>query len=631
VAIYDPLAQTWELMSNDTHPGMDPSTNDDHAIYDVAYDPVSGMFWAAFGYVAGYQTQLGAIGFMEDGSILRGYYKTGTWGGASWSYTAAQPLTLGLRDHSLAITIDDENVIWAAWERDDDTETSIKWDNEAVSKDLSDLLVTSKGVTVSWELGRRAKLAFSLSYGHLFDPHNLLSTWGNVVEKGRVITLRFGEKVGGTDYWVNQGTFVVQQAKMSYGRGKYPVMQVEAEDMGSLYEYVEITASDGYEDAEPFDVLVDLIVEFTTLSPADLNFPVFATTHNVWYQVVEEKLQDWMDDFCAHFGYVPYWAVDGRLTALRVNPTKAIDHVYTDAEQIIDFSPDDSFANLTNRVTVEGETHDFLEVLMDKESVARRNGTIGWWSDVERYKVYYDQDRERQCRNPELEIHLNPTNYQGLLDFFYSTKPDQEVIYISDEDTNELWVEVTVEGPNWVAEFIAFAALYIASIISPTCTACDYAMSCGACFVVTGFALLGMMEIASQIGQYDFEIFAQPVGHEKQTIQASADDEELQQKLNGQIVEDRFNDPLAYTVQECQRVADYELSIVQAQRRQLDFTKLAHLQDEIGDAIQIVHPVSQENVKVFITKLTRKFSKPERPGGRGAFTDKITGWRQVSA
>jgi hypothetical protein len=78
-------------------------------------------------------------------------------------------------------------------------------------------------------------------------------------------------------------------------------------------------------------------------------------------------------------------------------------------------------------------------------------------------------------------------------------------------------------------------------------------------------------------------------------------------------------------------VADYELSIVQAQRRQLDFTKLAHLQDEIGDAIQIVHPVSQENVKVFITKLTRKFSKPERPGGRGAFTDKITGWRQVSA
>jgi hypothetical protein len=53
--------------------------------------------------------------------------------------------------------------------------------------------------------------------------------------------------------------------------------------------------------------------------------------------------------------------------------------------------------------------------------------------------------------------------------------------------------------------------------------------------------------------------------------------------------------------------------------------KVAHLQDEDGDTIRVVHPYSGNNLDLFIASLKRTFKKAE-PDGEGGFFDEVEGW-----
>jgi len=71
-------------------------------------------------------------------------------------------------------------------------------------------------------------------------------------------------------------------------------------------------------------------------------------------------------------------------------------------------------------------------------------------------------------------------------------------------------------------------------------------------------------------------------------------------------------------------VADGNLAMVTAQRRRLEFSKLAHLQDELLDKVKVYHPYSGEGMEVLIVGLQRTYTK-----GQGVF-DKISGWRYIA-
>ena len=108
--------------------------------------------------------------------------------------------------------------------------------------------------------------------------------------------------------------------------------------------------------------------------------------------------------------------------------------------------------------------------------------------------------------------------------------------------------------------------------------------------------------------------------------QATANDSDFQQQLGGKVVAHEFDDALSYTYAHCLMVAQHEIDVLRGQRNRVGFRKVAHLQDEIGDIIQVVHPVSGQSLKVFIAHLRRTFTHPGIGGG-GEFSDHVEGWR----
>ena len=117
--------------------------------------------------------------------------------------------------------------------------------------------------------------------------------------------------------------------------------------------------------------------------------------------------------------------------------------------------------------------------------------------------------------------------------------------------------------------------------------------------------------VLGAVANYGYEIWAQPVGHEKQMFQASAEDTVFQNELNGMIITQEIQDPFCYTVSMAQIVATHEMTTIMGQRRRVRFTKLAHLQDELMDIIEVPHPYSGQPLRYFIAGLTRVYEKPQ--------------------
>jgi hypothetical protein len=140
--------------------------------------------------------------------------------------------------------------------------------------------------------------------------------------------------------------------------------------------------------------------------------------------------------------------------------------------------------------------------------------------------------------------------------------------------------------------------------------------------VIQQVSLTLAIMILGSVAQYQLAVWAQPMGSARRNVQATWDDTVHQAEI-GAVVPQSFTDPLAYTVADCQTIADFEGLVAQMQRRRVKIEKIAHLQDEDGDTIRVVHPYSGQTMDLFITDIKRKFKKGAEDG---YFLDEITGW-----
>lgn len=131
--------------------------------------------------------------------------------------------------------------------------------------------------------------------------------------------------------------------------------------------------------------------------------------------------------------------------------------------------------------------------------------------------------------------------------------------------------------------------------------------------------MLIIMMILGSIGNFQYEIYARPLGYVRRSIEGTANDEEFQAEI-GEVIEERQEGWCCYSVPDCRIVAEFELMLAQLQRNRVTFNKISHLMDEEGDTIQIPHPHTGWSVKFFVTDLTRTW----KPGGD--CIDQVEGW-----
>lgn len=610
VYIFDTSDNTWQIFNNDTVPGLTPRQSgfsSDNSFLNIAYDALNEMIFAGTAHIPA--TWFGLAMFSEDGYIKRSRYITGTYSG-TWTWGADSAWVQGTRDYDASVSVVD-NSFFTFWVNEDvDTnELSIMWDFELVEYELTSHLVRDAEVTITRTIdGTPAQLSFSLSHGHLFDPHNNNSLLREYVTKFRLLTVRFGEKVNNVDYWIEQGSFIVSEVRLSYKRGEYPVLSVVAEDRRILWQEHEIIATEFYDDY-PEPVLIDLLTEHANMEEEDIDIVDFDIREEIWIQWTDTALKEIIDKIVNRFGYFSRMTVDDKFQTRKISRENEVDHVYADMEKIVEFTPDDTYSDFVNHVIVTGEERAKIQVMHAEERITNLTGTVGWWGGSETHRVYYSEDRSRTVVNPRLEeIQFSRSIIFQLNDYF-----DSVTVEISDIDPYNQWVEITIDVPNLLPWFILGVALILAGS-SELIT--NYLISAGMIFSLT---------VLSSVINYSYDIYGNPIGRVRRSIQGEANDEEMQTNL-GFVVTRKFDDDLCFTIEGCVNVAEFELMIAQLQRRRVRFTKIAHLQDEEGDTIQVPHPYTEQVLTVFITNLTRKFKKAEGSEKEGYFYDDIEGW-----
>jgi hypothetical protein len=422
--------------------------------------------------------------------------------------------------------------------------------------------------------------------------------------------------ISGVETMQAQGSFIVTEKSMTYRRGEHPVMRVTCEDIRTLWQQSTITATEFYDAANPADVLLDLVTTHGNLNaetqvdlPNDL-----VGGHTIDHQWIDTKTMDCIKDITDHWGYYPFFDVTGKFTIRQIALTASPAHIYTSANSLIGFSPDDSYGDFVNQVIVKGEGRYFIEVTYAEELMTSDAGTMGWWGCSETKRYYFSDDQKAKARLPRLANIESPS-----INVLFVEKGGGEVS-MSTIDPDGYYVEVYIAAPDLILVVVSsIAALVAMAAIAMSCT-----LECGyyifACAILTSVVFYLLAAVAN----YSFDIYARPTGSEKQTFQAEANDYDLQREL-ASIIKTEIDDPFCYDVANCQLVADREMAIVQAQRARVTFEKIAHLQDEIGDIIQIVHPYSGQAMNIFITSLSRTYSKPEGSADGGVI-DRIEGW-----
>jgi hypothetical protein len=617
---YSVRYKTWERYANYNVPGL--FTDGGDQCRRVAYDEVSKTVFTSHCYAGAYADD-NFVAFIKGGSMYRGKYIQGTLSGGSYSFGSEANLHLETGGSHLTVAHDENNVLWNIWQyHAAGGEISLMWDRDSFNPDVSDYILAGSPVTVEWEIGKIARLTFTLARADLFDTSNSLSIYSPIFKKGRIAELSFGETVNGVDYWQAQGRFVVVGIQVNYRRTDHPVIEIDAEDLSSMWPQMMVTATSGYRNASLSDVFDDLLQDIAGLEAGDYSVPELANAHTLYCQWVDQDLAAIIEEICQHFNVFAHWGVDGIWTLKTIDLDADVSHDYSTAQsKLINYGPDDRYSSFINRIRVVCETNDFLEVLWDEERITQLSGVVGFWTKQETHKVYYSDDRARTVRYPRLDIIQSINDFSPLI----SLLGGQGDEYIQSEDPDECWCVVKIEAPNRAIYAFAFAAAIAGFGVSALY--CEVRFYCGVAIMMTNLALSAFIQVVTAVANFKYDIWGQPIGHEKQTVQATADDTEFQQQMGGQIVAQQFEDPLSYSVQHCQMVADQELAIVMAQRNRIAFEKVAHMQDEIGDIIKIKHPISSHDINVFIARLKRIFTRPTSGGGMGQFIDGIEGWR----
>lgn len=621
IAIFDTLDNAWVELSNNTVAGLTPGSI--NKFYFVGYDETTEIIFAGVGKEptgwAGYAA------FSRNGYFGQSQYSIATFS-SSWSFSSPTPLLAGVTDSDATIICDpDDYGIIAFWVNRKLAEYSIKTEKDIGDFSLNKYLVKGKPISITRTIDNSPNsLSLTLTNGHLFDPFNSSSIWRNVLDKGNRLVVKFGESIG-TNYWQNQGTFHITSRKLKYKKGDYPTIDIEAQDIRYIWKDFTIVATDYYDGQQPDDIVEDLLDDNTALTIAgDMDVPTFDNAVALDVQWTDTAILDAIQQICDRFGYYHRMTVDNKFSCRKIALDNAIDHTYVNSDQILFMSPDDSFSDFTNRVTVEGASRDYDEVLYDEEQVASLNGTVGWWGFKKDFKVWYSDDHTKQIRNPRLKVIESTTSIAFELAGSISE-------YLDDDDPNELYCHIRVEAPSLVPQLITLIAVKVASSYIPDLVeAVGFVENVGSTIrvgtAISNIASIGIMMILGACGNFQYEVWGQPIGEEKRSVEYSADDEECQGKI-GYVVESRMEDSLCYSEADCAVVANHELDVVMAQRKRISIEKISHLQDEEGDTIRFIHPVSGQNMDVFVTDITRKYTIPESGASEEAScVDAIEGW-----
>jgi hypothetical protein len=610
---YSVGSQSFEIWDETNIPGFDMGLPSPwcHGIY---YDSVNEDVYVTSNGSYG-QPWAGLRRFSVEGDYYQGQYLVGTKSGTSLGLGTQADFTYGLFERDISVVVDVDDYLWAVWDHVDriNDDREIWWDHDISEVNVTNDLV--EAITMSWDIEIPGELRFSLANGHLYDQQNYLSSKSYLFRRGRKATVQLGENIADTPYWVDQGTFIVEEAKLRYIRGEFPVIEITARHISSLWQDARINLTEYYDEASPKLIVEGLLDDWTVLEDVEYDVPTFAYTHEIWHQWSDETLFEIIKDVLDHFGYAFFFDNVGVFAPARINFSKAIDHTYSDFEQISEYTPDSSFSNFINQIRVIGESHDFIEVVYEADLITNLSGTCGWWNETINKKIWYNEEKTKTCRNPYLDANISTNDFK----FFIFKGGGGEKI--KDIDDDELWVKVEIEGPNLIPVVVGLAAA--ALVLGIFAMPCDGWVTgyCGLAINSTNILISLFCYAVLATATYDIDVYAHPVGKEKQTIQWLAIDQDEMNIINQQPVIEEMEDPLCYSVSECQRVAEFELNILKYQRKRVRLTKLSHLQDEVLDMITVKHPFSGQTMQLLIASLTRTLSI------KGQMLDTLEGWR----
>lgn len=622
IAVFDTISSSWVLYSNANISGMTPDGY--NYFWPVCYDSLNEFVFTGAVNIDHWN---GLVKFSIYGSFCQANYSIGIWDVDHWEWSAIDEFVQGYLDHEAVGVPDPETptsmfVFWTheTW----DGSKSVKWDKDGSTLDLSEFLAGEIATERSID-GKVASLTFSVSHGHLFDPYNLGSFYNSYLKKGRKLILRWGEKILGVDYWQNAGTFFISEISLKYERGEYPVMHVVAEDQRCIWERHHVYATDLYNDL-PKTIIEDVLTGFAGLAAGDLNIPAFYGGTVLQHQWLDTTIDEIINQVCDRFGYFFRFDVDGLASARRITNAGSIDHIYSNNTKLVRYSPDDKYSDFTNRVTVQGQELSFTQVLFAEEAVGSLNGTVGWWGYRKHFDVWYSDDHSRQCLNPRLEIIETATS----IAFKLAGQISESLAEGTAAGYENRYCQITVSAPTLIPLLLSAIGLYIVgNQIGDGVITVGFIGSGGYTIPIgrrmEGIAIMLALMVLGSTGNFQYAIHACPVGSVRRSVQFSWNDEEAQAEI-GAVIEQVIDDPLCYSVADCAAVAAFEGMVAQMQRKRISLAKIAHLQDEEGDTIRIVHPASGQNIDLFVTNLKRKFKKADSSGNDGYFLDEIEGW-----
>src|SRR4030067_2027420 len=140
---------------------------------------------------------------------------------------------------------------------------------------------------------------------------------------------------------------------------------------------MNITATPHYE-GTPKAIPEEVLTDYGGLSLSDIDLPTFRWSYDVWIQWLDTSIKKMVDQIGTRFGYAIVVDVEGKVKARKIAGDNPVDHEYADESLVVDWTPDDSFSDFTNRVPVVGESRDFMEVMYQEELIKQLLRTDGW-------------------------------------------------------------------------------------------------------------------------------------------------------------------------------------------------------------------------------------------------------------
>ena len=614
VALYNLTTGIWSRFSDIEYPGILPVPT--ASLEHIFYDPIQNCFVVGV-YQGHYCGSVNWIGIMPlEGKLGLIQSAPLTWNGTAWELGGETTVNADRTVSQASIEfspIENDSSLYYVWHNYNGAGTThvLEWNKVLEYFDLTPY-ITEEEITVRRTIqDSPSELSFTLSHGHLFDPFNVYSLLKPYVEKGRRIYLKIGELINGVSYLEDQGVYYISEVSLQYQKGTYPIISVSALDYKSILVDRDIIATAAYNDV-PSDVFKEIAQVYGEIPGENIAAFTFPGESNWNIQFMDMTVYEMLFIIATRFRYVPRFSLSGILGVVEVGNATS-DHTYTNYNALLNFSPDSSYSDFTNRVTVTGEEDFDTEVLHDEEKVATLNGTVGWWGPANHeFTIYYSEDKSRRVRYPRMVTIQKATG----IGFRLAGTVTEKIDYI---DPNDLYCIIKIHTPDLRPALYTAIMSYVLATFIPDGAMIGETIPIGR--LVEGIILSVIAMILGSIVNYYYEIYGLPVGEIRRSLQGTANDVENQQYI-GRINEKTIEGWHCHSVSDCYSVAEYELNIVKWQRNRVKASKIAHLQDEEGDTIQINHIMTNLPLKIFITDLNRKLKK----GDDGYFIDDIEGW-----